>query len=132
MHGKPDIRTSLLTGCPPFLPPTYEVRGKLIFILGNLCPYFGGGGGCPHLADGGGKGYPHPSQQGGTPIFPNGEIPLSFLMGRGGTPSSPMGIPHPRLGLGYPHPRSGWEGVPQSQFRMGWGTPNWNSTACTC
>ena len=94
-----------------------EVRGKAIFILGNVClSTFKGGGWVPSFPMGG---VPPSFLTEGTPSFlmvdtsvlPDGRgLPTSFLMG--GTPSFPMGVSHPR---------SGW-GVPPFQVRTG-GTP---------
>ena len=61
------------------LPPAYVVRGKVIFILGNVCLFTFGGGGVPH---------PYPSlSRGGVPdpALDGGGVPDPAL-DRGGTP----------------------------------------------
>ena len=72
------------------------------------------------------------------PSFPMG-VPPSFPMG--GTPSFPVGgYPPPSRWGGYPILPKGGGLVLPSKVRMGVppykvrieGTPNWNSTACTC
>ena len=85
--------------------------GKVLFSQASVCSYFGEGGtpiqlmgGTPSLPDRGGT--PHPRSGRGVP-------PSQVRMG-GSTPI-------PGQDGGYPHPRSGRGG-----------TPNWNSTACTC
>ena len=69
-----------------FLPPAYVVRGKVIFILGNVSLF----------TIGGGRGYPIPGLGGGVPHLRSG-------WGRG--------VPCPRSGWGVPHPRSGQGGT---------------------
>ena len=113
-----------------FLPPAYVVRGKVIFILGNVClftitgggyPISGlvaGGGGypIPGLATGGG-GVPHPrsGQGGGVPHPRSGQGEgVSWV-----PPLGPeMGYPPARPGLGYP---LDLDGVPPPN--LGWHTP---------
>ena len=117
---------------PTFLPPAYVVRGKVIFILGNVCLFTTEGGGTPSPVPGlGGT----PSQVwwwGGTPFqvwgvpYPRSACrgtPSQVLLG-GGTPFEvwPGEVPHPRYGWGeypipglasgVPHPRSGWGEYP--------------------
>ena len=101
------------------LPPAYIVRGKVIFILGNICLFLIGGG-VPHLRSGGctssqvGGGYPIPGLDRGTP---------SQVWGRW-YPLPEMGLPPqtwdrvpPDLGWGTPKT---WDGVPPN---LRWGTP---------
>ena len=122
-----------------YLPPAYEVRGKVMFLHESVClstlllggrishpanggrgyPIRGGGmvGGLPHPRSGRGdpipRGVPHPADRGVT-------HPRS---GWGGTPVQVGGVPHPTSG-GVPHPRSG-QGVPHPRSRCGvsHGTP---------
>ena len=102
---------------PPFLPPTYEVRWKVIFILGNVCLFimWGGGGYPGHFPTGGGVGggsYSILPDQGCTLIFPNTRgdpIPSQWgvlhLFQWGGVPPSGQ--------WGYPGvPPWDWMGVP--------------------
>ena len=87
------------------LPPAYVVRGKVIFILENVCLFTIGGGGV----------YPVPGPGGG-------EYRIPGLDGGGGgypIPGLDRGVPHPADG-GYP-PDKDWMGYPLA--RMGWGTP---------
>ena len=104
--------STLLAFWALFLPPAYVVRGKVIFILGNVCLFtIGWGGGTPSQVW-----VCTPSQVGGYPISGLGGYPIPGLDG---------GVPHPRSGQGVrvPHPRSGWGvGVPHS--RTGWGVPH--------
>ena len=103
------------------LPPAYVVRGKVIFILGNVCLFTIGWGGdsIPGLGGGGypvsgvGEGYPVPGLDGGGyPGYPFGQDwmvggylgypPWPVLDGGGrGTPGTPhhdwMGYPPPWL-----------------------------------
>ena len=82
-----------------FLPPAYVVRGKVIFILGNVCLFTWGGGGGPmsqiFFLGGGGprsqifRGGSHVSDFWGGPmpqIFGGGG-PRSQICGGGGTQS---------------------------------------------
>ena len=78
-----------------FLPPAYVVRGKVIFILGNVCLFTIGRGGYPIPGlDGGGEGgYPIPGlmvRVGGTPsqVWMVGGYPIPGLM-VGGYPGYP-------------------------------------------
>ena len=67
-----------------YLPPAYVVRGKVIFILGNVCLFtIGGGGGypVPGLMVGGGGGYPIPG------LMVGGGVPHPRSDGGGVTPS---------------------------------------------
>ena len=75
-----------------FLPPAYVVRGKVIFILGNVCLFtIAGGEGTPYQVW---EGYPTPGLDGG--------------------------VSHPWSGWwGVPHPRSGWWGGTPFQFWTG-------------
>ena len=103
-------------GVPPnqCLPPTYVVRGKVIFILGNVCLFTSGGG------------YPIPIHPcpGGYPI-PIHPHPYPSLSG-GGTQSNlgwEGGYPDPALDGGVPQPWTG--GYPN----LGWGVPHlWGGT----
>ena len=110
-----------ISGFFVFLTPAYEVRGKVIFILGNVC-----------LSTLVGKGYPiwlmgvPPSQ-----VW-MGVSPSQVRTGGRGYPFWLMGLP--RSGWGYPLPRSGQEegGTPiwlmmlprYPFFRSG--TPSWH------
>ena len=79
-----------------YLPPAYEVRRKVIFILGNVCLSTFWGEGVPPLADGVGGvppsqvrtgKYPHPVlTRGSMPSSHNGGVPPTPDLGRG-TPS---------------------------------------------
>ena len=84
----------------PLLPPAYVVRGKVIFILGNVCLFtIGWGGGTPNSDLGGG--YPFPGLGGGgTPsqVWTGGGYPISGLDGGGG------GVSQPGLDDGVPCP----------------------------
>ena len=77
-----------------FLPPTYVIRGKVMFILGNVC-LRGGGGQLPTLAWGGGV----PRVGGGYLPWTGGGGCLSWLggptlaWGRGGGYLSGQGVP---------------------------------------
>ena len=99
------------------LPPAYVVRGKVIFILGNVCLFTIGEGGYP--VPGLGGEYPMPGLGGGYPITGLG----------GGVPCPRSGeVHHPRSGSGVPWgaplARSEWWGVPPPTTIMtGWGTP---------
>ena len=116
----------------PFLPPAYVVRGKVIFILGNVCLFTiaGGGRGYSILGLGGTPsqvwwqgegGVPHPrSSQGGTPSQVWSGVPWVPPSARVPHPRS-RGLPHlrstPDLGWGAPktwmgYPPQTWEGVP--------------------
>ena len=95
------IRNDYLRCHNVFLTSAYEVRGKVMFVLGNVCLSISRGGGYPHPADH--EGYPLPSQWG----YP---FPSWWR----------EGVPHPSWwgtpisgqdGGMYPHPRSG-RGVP--------------------
>ena len=91
-HVSSDVRDKD-EGIGEFLPPAYVVRGKVIFILGNVCLFtIGGGIPCPR-SDGGG-GYPIPGQ-----------------MVEEGTPSQVWMVG----GRGVPHPRSDGGGGTLSQ-----------------
>ena len=87
-----------------FLPPAYVVRGKVIFIPGNVCLFTLGGGTLSSLGQGGDPnpaldgGVPNPALDwGGVPIQPwTGGYPN---LGWGGTPS--LGGT-PTLDGGYP------------------------------
>ena len=116
-----------------FLPPAYEVRGKVIFILGNVCLFtIGGGGDSPSQVwvgrfpvPGLGGGYPIPGLDGeggtwGTP-WPGldgegGGTPSQVWMERGtwGTPCQVWMVG------GTPH--HDWMGYPPTM--TGWGTPH--------
>ena len=74
-----------------YLPPAYVVRGKVIFILWNVCLFtIGGGWGYP--IQGLGEGYP---------------IPEGYLIPRGGE----WGGGYPVPGLGGGTPSQVWVGV---------------------
>ena len=92
-----------------YLPPAYVVRGKVIFILGNVCLFTIGGGGT--LSQVWHWGYPIPGLMvgGGVP-YPRsdgGGYPIPGLMVGWSTPSQVWW-----WGLGVPNPRSGYWGVP--------------------
>ena len=91
--------------------PHSEEMGKVLFSQLSVCPHFGGGGTPSQW----GRGLP-PSfpTQGGTPSQVRPEV---------GVPPSKVkrGVPSGQDREGYPHPSSGRKG-----------TPNRNSTACTC
>ena len=90
-----------------FLPPVYEVRGKVLFSQVSVCPYFGRG--VPHPADGG-AGTPSSWWGGGTPSqVQAGEYPIQLT----------GGVPHPRSRWGPS--RTGWGTPPPS--KTGWGNP---------
>ena len=106
------------TGELKSLPSAYIVRGKVIFILGNVC-LFTIGGEVPRSRSGWGVshprsrwGYPIPGLSGGYPIQSLGGGTLSQVW---------VGNPVPGLGRGI-HPRSGWgyPGVPPTM--TGWCT----------
>ena len=84
-----------------FLLPAYVVRGKVIFILGNVCLFTIGGGYPIQCLDGGG-------------------VPRS-MSGWGGTPSQVWVGGYPITGLGG-IPSQVWMGVPPTM--TGWGTPH--------
>ena len=69
------------------ITPVYVVRGKVIFILGNVCLFTIGGG------------YPSPGLGGGYPIPGLGGGTLSQVWMVGGTPSQVW-----MVGEGYPIP----------------------------
>ena len=125
------------------LPPAYVVRGKVIFILGNVCLFTIGGG---YLVQGLGGGYPVPGLGGEVPHLGSGwgGVPHHRSGWReGGTPSQvqvggtpswvQMGVPHSADG-GTPSrirmggtPIQDWMGYPPSRPGMGgipWGTPH--------
>ena len=96
-----------------FLPPAYEVRGEVIFLLGNVCSHWGGvtSFGCWGVP-------PFQVRTGGTPSFLTGVIPFLGQDGRGVrlgvTPSQVrMGVPHSQVRTGR-YPR-----VPRCQDLMG-------------
>ena len=107
-----------------WLPPASEKWGKVIF---SVCVSVHTGRGVPHPLMGGA---PPSGPDGGTPILPHGGVPHPSSWGYpipgldGGVPWPGKGVPsHSDLGWGYPHP---------GQAPGQGGTPNWNSTACTC
>ena len=71
-HVKSRFKLNLIAfSILPYLPPAYVVRGKVIFILGNVCLFtIAGGEGYPISGlVAGGRGVPHPRSGwwGGTP-----------------------------------------------------------------
>ena len=108
-----------------FLPPAYKVRGKVIFILGNVClstflggvppsfPMARGGGvltsqvriGGPHLRSGWGV-PPSQVRTGGTPVYPHQDW---------------VGY-HPPIGTGWGYPHWDWMGVPPPPLGLDGGT----------
>ena len=114
-----------------FLPPAYVVRGKVIFILGNVCLFTFGRGYPIQPWTGGyliqpwtGGGVPNPALDGGVPdpALDGGRATQSSL-GRGGFPNLGQGGPDPALDGGvtptldrmYPISRGvpqPWMGVP--------------------
>ena len=96
------------------LPPAYVVRGKVIFIFGNVC-LFTICGGVPHLAD---RGVPHP-RWGGYLILGPGGGGVYLIPGLGRGRGVPQGTPRLRLDgvtpiqdwMGYPPPHPRLDGV---------------------
>ena len=86
------------------LPPTYVVRGKVIFILGNVCLFTIGWGG-----------YPIPDLGGGYPIpgLDDGGVPPCQVWMVGGTQGTMTGWGTPTM--------TGW-GTPPT-IMTAWGTP---------
>ena len=104
-----------------YLPPAYEVRGKVLFSQVSVCPHFWGGDPIQPVARGG---VPHPrSRHGGLPLPRSGEW---------GYPIQLMGVGEREL----PHPRSrqGGRGSPPIQDWMGYPPPSRrrSSVASTC
>ena len=105
-----------------FLPPAYEVRGKVLFSQVSVSSHYRGGTpsqvrGVPHPV---GVGVPHPRSRWGrgVPHPAGGGTPCQVQVGD--TPFSWWGVPHPRSRLGVPHPSG--RGYPISSH--GWGTPS--------
>ena len=143
------LAVCLLRACRKtfLLPPAYVVRGKVIFILGNVCLFTIAGGGTPsqvwwwggtpsHVWTEGGYPIsgldwrvPHPrSGQGGTPsqVWPGG-TPYQVWLGGYPIPGLDRGYPIPGLAPparsgGGPHPRSDWGVYPPRPTMIGWGT----------
>ena len=123
---------------PVFLPPAYVVRGKVIFILGNVCLFtIGWGGGDPIWLMGRGVpnprsrwgGVPHPADTGSTPSqVQAGGYPIQLMSGGGYPIQGPGGgyqIPGP--GRGYPRVPllvQDWMGYPPVQDWMGYPPPH--------
>ena len=109
------IPATLGDGC--FLPPAYEVRGKVLFSQVSVCllTFQGGGYPIPGL-DGGWGGTPSQVWMvggGGIPGLDGGGYPRSWWLGRvlqvwmvGGVPRVPPMARSGWWGGGYP--RSGW------------------------
>ena len=127
------VSKQILLNVSAYLPPAYVVRGKVIFILGNVCLFTFGGVPHPYPSLSGGYpiqpwtgGYPNPALDGGVPAFqpwmggyPNlGWGGTLIQPWTGGTPIQPWmgGVPQPWMGG---TPIQPWTEVPRSS--LGWG-----------
>ena len=100
-----------------FLLPAYVVRGKVIFILGNVCLFTIGGG------------MPFKVWMGGTPfyVWVGGTHPR---YGWGGTPSQVWGGTPSQVWMGVPPTMTGW-GTPHHDW-IGYPPIRQSSIVSTC